>query len=515
MFRRMLLPALLLFFAVATYLWRIGDKPVDLDERLTLNMATSLCGTSYKERVTGTYQANPLPRQPFTSADYWARFRLRNTLSTSMSDNGQGLPYMLALHIFLDATGVTVVHGRMLSVLLSLLAGALLLWFLRSSTPHPMHRLTAPGATVLLLFNGLFLDLSQYIRVYTLGVALAIASWLLLYRFQQKPTRLRAAGLGLTWAFLLLNHYFAAIIVLAQAIFLAGQCRQQAIPLRRLAFVAGGSGLVFFLWLFPLGGVEVVRAIFRYHSHEAHDAVAWLPTRQPVQIATGLAANLAAAFGQPTAFAAGAKTWANIFLALPAWAVCLRLFGERTAGFERFLTRVAALVLATQIVFVLAHVLATGKTLLFVPRYWIFCLPFTVVLLSLALQKAWQANRVWRGVALLSIVFLAARMGISVYSAWTGKRVTGFFRSECLPAASSPDIERLAQDIQHTWKPGDTVMWQSWQVAQEGNWFFRKSPQILQKIDSTQNDFARMKTPEGIMPFPLHLGQPATARPCR
>lgn len=514
MFRRTFLPALLLILVALTYCWRLGDKPLDFDERLTLNMTTGLCGTAYAERVTGTYQVNPLPQQPFTPADYWARFTPGNTLSAGMSDNGQGIPYMLALRTFLNATGVTVVHGRLLSVLFSLLAGTLLVGFLRAGAPQPVPRLTALAAAALLLLNGLFTDLSQYIRVYTLSVALAIASWFLLYLFQQKPTRLRAFALGLVWTVLFLNHYFAAPVILAQAIWLGCRGRKNIAP-GRLALVAGSSGLTLLFWLFPLGGTEVISAIFRYHGHEVQDTAAWMPVQQPTQLATGFAASLATVFGQPTAFVPGIKTWINILLAIPAWAVCLRLWRAQLSDFERFLARVAVLALMVQLLLVCTHVLATGKALLLVSRYWVFCLPFTAVLLSLALQKAWQSSRRWQATALLAVLFLVLRMGVSTYTAWTGKRIVGFLQTECIPAAPYPDTEQLAADIRRAWQPGDTAVLKSWRLAQEVNWFLRDAPHLLQAIDSAQTAPVWLKTPTGSVAIPVHLGRPAVARPCR
>ena len=510
MFLRRVLPALLLLFATATCLWRINDKSVDFDERYTLNIATGLGGETQGTRTFGTFPQKPLPGKTFTPADYWQRFTYTNTVATALSDNGQGLPYLILLHGWLGAATVSVFNARLPAAVFLLLAGGLLLIFLSRNGKSTFALL----AVVLVLFNGLLSDLARYIRFYTLGVFLVVASGVVLYQLVQHRRAAHAFLLGSIWALLFLNQYFGALVVLGQGAYLLLQERKNLKP---HIWLAGSAGvlILLLLWLFPLNGREAIASVFRYHEQSAHSAEAWSPPLTLTQAFTGLAANLATVFGAATNTRPDLKTLLNIALAFPGWLLCVRLLRQPLPSFQKFCVQVATLILAAQVVFVMGHLLFTGKGLLLVPRYWVFCIPFCAVWLAIALINALNGRPFWRVLACLSLAALGLRMGVTVFTAWTGKGFTGAGKVQCLVAASTPDIEGMAASIRRQYQPGDTVVYANWKFAQYSNWFLREAPQIVQQVDTSQNDFAQLKTPKGIVALPVRLGQPEKARQCR
>ncbi len=511
---RVFLPVALLLLAAFTYVWRINDKPFDFDERLTLNMTTSLCGNANKERVTGTYLVNPLPKSVFTSADYWERFSLGNTFSTVMSDNGQGLPFMLLLRGVFVTNGVSVFNGRLLSAALLLLAAALLGRLLMGVENPPGKTVVVVTALTLLLFNGLLIDLSQYIRVYTLGVLGVVISWALLYQLHRKASWGTALWLGIVWALLFLTHYFTAPLIAGQLVYLLA-FERKLLSKKVLGALATGSLGILLFWLFPLGGFEVIAAIFKFHGQHTNNLQVWIPLTTAGQAISGFAANFATLFGAATTTGMGLKTVANILMALPGWILCIGLLRQNNLNpSQKFLVKVALTGLAMHLLFVLGHVLITGRTLLFTARYWCFCIPFSVVLLGIAFEKARHSGGLWRSVALLSTGCLLFRMSLSLYTAWSGKRIVSLTKTECISATKGLDMEGLSTTIQQRWKPGDTVIFSTWKNAQATNWFLREAPQIVQTVDTTQRREVTFKTLEGSFPIEIGRGTPAAARPC-
>lgn len=507
--RQFLFLLLLLLFASGTYLWRINDKSVDFDERYSLNIATGLGGETGGKRTFGAFVENPLPGEAFTPADYWQRFTYTNTVNTALSDNGQGMPYLLLLHNWLSLAPVTVFNARLPAVLFLVLAGGLLGVFLfRNAGIAP-----ALLATTLLLFNGLLMDLARYIRFYTMGVFWAVLSGIFLYRLAKYRRPADAFGLGSVWAFFLLTQYFAALVILGQAAYLLFYQRKK---LRFPVWISGVSGFlsILLIWIFPLKGIEALTSVLRYSGASAGSPTAWFPGLTFSGTLTGLAANLATVLGAATNSTPGFKTAFNIALALPGWLLCFQVLRQPLSSFQKNAVRVAALVIATQFCFVAGHLLLTGKGLLLVPRYWLFCIPFGAVWLAIAFQNALGQKGFWKGIALLAVVALGLRMGLSVYTAWSGKSFSGFRQPTCLQAALTPDLEGMAADIRQRWHPGDTVVYASWPFAQYLNWFLRESPPITQQVDTTQEAFSVLKTPSGTVALPLRLGQPLKARPC-
>ncbi len=509
MLRQILLPTLLLLFAMATYLWRINDKSVDFDERYTLNIATGLGGNTHGKRTFGTFVQNPIAGKTFTPADYWGRFTYANTVNTALSDNGQGLPYFLLLHGWFATAPVTVFNARLPAVLFLVLTGALLWVFLRRNAPPRLAWL----ATTLLLFNGLLMDLARYSRFYTLGIFLALLSGIVLYKLVQHKRPATAFLLGCVWTVFFLTQYFAALVILGQGLYLLFHERKKvSVPV----WTAGVAGvlILIFLWLIPLNGIEALLSVFRYHEQSAQSKTAWFATLTTQQALIGLGTNLATLFGAATNPQPGFKAVFNILLALPGWALCLRVLRQPLPEFQRFWVRIAALIIATQTVFVISHLLFTSKGLLLVPRYWMFCIPFGALWLAIGINSGLQEKGNWRLLAVVAVIALGLRLCLSIYTAWSGKGFNGFSKPKCLSAAATPDIEGMATAIRQRWRPGDTVVYARWSFAQYINWFWQDAPPIVQQVDSTQPDFARIKTPSGVVTVPLRLGQPAKARPC-
>ncbi|RYD52899.1 MAG: hypothetical protein EOP52_01765 [Sphingobacteriales bacterium] len=501
----------LILLAALSYGWRISDKPLDFDERYTLNIATGLGGTTSGIRTFGTFPTQPISGSAFTSKAYWDRFTYANTVATALSDNGQGIPYMTVLHSWIEATGLTVAGTRWPSALALLLTGGCLWYWLQKQDRARSGM--ALLALTLLLFNGLLLDLAQYIRFYTFGVLLVVLSWIGLHRLCTRRRIPDAVLLGTIWTVAFVNQYFAALVIGSQGLYLLLFERKTLSP-RIWAGLIAGSLVLLLIWLFPLGGIEAFASVFRYHDRSMQAADTWSTPATLSVILTGLAADLATCFGAATHYTASFKTAFNVVLALPGWMLCLRLTRESLTPFQLFCARVATLVIGLQLLFVIGHISLTHKTLLLVIRYWTFCIPFCLVLLSLAVVKGWQAGGFWRMLALISLIGLGVRGSFSVYAAFSGKALSGFQKPQCIPMAAYPDYEALSHQIRQQAGTGDTVCFKRWKTAQCTNWFLRTAPRIVQQVDTTQSGEVLLKTPSGRRPIPIHLGRPIAARPC-
>ncbi len=508
---RCIAPLLLLFLLAAfAFCWRIADRPIDFDERYSLNIITGTGGETAGKRTFGTFPVRPIGGKIFTSADYWQRATYSNTINTALSDNGQGMPYALLLHGWFQRVEISALGARLPSAFFLLAAGALMAVFLRKRKVSPTVTFIA---LALLFFNGLLSDLARYIRFYTPGVLLAVLSWIALQTLVERRRAVDGLFLGGVWAAFFLNQYFAALVIVGQGIFLFSKERKKISPPALLAGVSG-FGLLLLFWLFPLHGVEAIGSVFRYHEASAQSVKAWSPPLTLMGALVGLAADLATVFGAATPPQWSAKTAFNILLAIPGIVLCLRLLKKPLPSFQKACVQIAAVVLAAQMLFVIGHLLLTGKALLLVVRYWTFCIPFCAVWLALALENALQAKGFWRALAFVAITFLGLRMSLMLYSAFTGKTFNGP-RPVCMEMAAYPDTEGLGKDLKQRWQPGDTVVYNSWKSAQQINWFLRDAPRIVQQVDTTQVEMVMLKTLFGLKQIPMRLGRPAAARNCQ
>ena len=509
--RNYLLPAFLLLAFAAICGYRLADKWLDFDERYTLNIATGLGGHPTGPRTFGTFIVAPLPKAQFTSADYWRRFRLGNTVATAVSDNGQAIPYFSLLHGWISVAGLTVARARALSVLFLMLAGLLLYSTVRKTTGSTLAAALALG---LLLFNGFLIDLARYARFYTFGILLVTLFAVLVMRLRRTAPPAAWASLGLLGAVMVINQYFSGLILAAGGLFLLRHHGLRGLrpywgPLL-LGFIT-----VLLIWLFPLQGRLSLVSIGAYHSSaSANPHALWGPTATLPHLLTGLAANLATAVGAPTVIAASGKTWLNIGLAAPVWLLVLLAARRAPARYLDWF-RFAAWVFVLQAGVSLVHALLTGRMLLFITRYWTFTLPFAIVVAALSAALLWrEGSRIVRALVVVALLLVGLRTSYTIASTLTNKAFTSGGRWECIPAAAAPDYEGLAHTVAREAGPKDTVVYKTWRTAQCVNWFLKGNTTLRQAVDSTQAPEVAIR--QGIIKkeVAVPIGTPAASRPC-
>lgn len=492
------------------YIYRIGDKALDFDERYSMNIATGIGGATSEYREFGRFIVNPISGKTFTAAQYKERYNLRNVISTAMNDNGQGLPYFVTLHGWLRLFGVSVFNARVLSALVMLM-GLVLMYtvLLRWGFTSDIALFTV----VLFGCNGVVVGLAQYVRFYSLGVLLTLMSCHLVYDLRSKPIATwRGFLLGLLWSIMFLNQFFSLFIIAAEAIYLAWTAERAKLFRITLPALAGAL-LVFFVWLVPMHGWESLRNVYTL-NRSVRLGIPELTTRSGFCNTTiGLLATLAGAFGQPvSAIHTGRSLLLQMLIGLPALLLIVLVIWKqkRTTSSE---TELCLLVLMIYSVASIIHAALTHFNLLFQGRYWLFAYIFSYTLLAGVLTPGLKEKGPLRWLAITVLTLTCGRAIYTSVSVMSGLSLSA--DGKLVPVHIQPyeDYEGVAATLMHIVRSNDTVSYNSWMLAQRVNWFLLKAPQLTQRVDTTQN--APVLICDGLKrrEVPISLGRTTTARP--
>ncbi len=478
----LLLSVILLAFCFV-YIYRLGDKALDLDERYSMNIATGAGGSTNDYAQFGRFINTPIPTRTFSSGQYKDRYRLQNVVSTAMSDNGQGLPYFFMLHGWLRIFGVTTFHARLLSALLMLIALSLLYGLMRRCGIHPKFALLA---VALFGCNGVVIGLAQYVRFYSLGISLTvISSDVVLRMCRRRLAKWRAGLLGLLWGLMLLNQFFAIFIIMAQGIYMLRAYWNRNL-LGIIFPITIGILLPVGLWLLPLHGWESLRNIYTLQSRE-HQAIYSLSSvATPLNMVLSSLGSFAAALGQPVNTSSGVfSSLIQILPALPAiLLICMMIERHKAARPHWLLLSVYAL--AIYLTVSVLHSLLSGYTLLFQGRYWVFAYVFSYLLLARALMNALNDGRAIKWLAVCVLLATCGRAFYTSASAISGLALTRHAKLVPVYIQPNEDYEGMAHSLIKAARPGDTLSYQSWKLAQCVNWFLLAHPTLIQRVDTAQ-----------------------------
>jgi hypothetical protein len=478
-----ILLSLILLTVGFIYIYRIGDKSLDLDERYSMNIATGAGGSTTKYVQFGRFISNPIAAPTFTSAEYKERYRLSNVVSTAMNDNGQGLPYFIMLHAWLKAFGITTVHARLLSVLLLLIT---LLLSYRIMLRCGIETKLALLIMALFGCNGVVIGLAQYVRFYSLGVLLSVVSCNVVLRIQRgRPARWSAGILGIVWGLMFLNQFFSVFIILAEGLYLLnGDWKRN---LRRVVFPAAlGLLLPVAIWLLPLHGWESLRNIYVLQSHQ-HQAIYSLSVAaSPLNVALGCLSSFASALGQPVNMLGGTvSTLLQITPAIPAFLLIGIIMSSRNISRAAWI-KLSLYALGIYLIASVAHSSFSGYTLLFQGRYWVFAYLFSYLLLAWALTKSLRGATSIKWLAVSVIILTCGRAFYTSASAVSGLAMTSHGKLAPVYIQPNEDYEGMAGSLIIGARQGDTVSFQSWKLAQCTNWFLLHHPDIIQRVDTAQ-----------------------------
>ncbi|MEO6831621.1 MAG: hypothetical protein ABI378_04920 [Chitinophagaceae bacterium] len=503
---RSLLLALMLALGLL-YSYRVADRPLDYDERYSLNIATGIGGHTSHFYQYGTFIAEPLPSIVFSSKDYANRYKIANVISTAMNDNGQGLPYFILQHEWLAIVGVTTTNARALSLIFIILSIPLFFFLLRKWGLSDSNSLLF---TALLFCNGVIIGLATYVRFYALGILLTIIScYLVTHLFGKKISLRQSLLLGLVWSLFFFTQYFSIFIIAAQFLFLIST-KDKAV-FRRLipAFTVGLAALL--IWLFAFGGWECWRNIYHLQTTVSSGSAA-IPSSSPIQVLLAWFSALNNVVGQPILLAGKAELpVAALLLALPSW-LCIfyTLFNKKIP--KPFWIKLSLLGLAIYSFGSIIHAFATGYTLLFFGRYWVFVYLLSYGLLAWTWAQRTHFSKLFQVISVAFIVLMIGRSAYTITSFASGLNLTKSGKVQPMILPQESDYENLAQDVLASYSPGDTVVYSSWQNAQMSNWFLLEKPELMQKVDTNQKPVATIRNADKVAPLMLHLGYRKSAR---
>ncbi len=463
------------------YFYRIGDKPLDFDERYSVNIAMGTGGIPDQYAQFGLFTSEPIPGAVFSSGQYAARSYLRNVVAAAMNDNGQGIPYFILLHGWLKAFGTSTVAARSLSALL-MLASLVLLYqlFRRLQLGH------GPSTVVMALFalNGVIIGLAQYTRFYSLGILLVLISvHLTLTVLESNRGVLKLFILGAVWSVLFLNQYFGAFVILPEAIYIwrAVVGRNQ---FKNLSLALIGFALPVFVWLIPLEGWESLRNIYVLHQKDWPALVELTTPTTLLNVVVAATSSFAGAFGQPVNFLHGNNAAAlQILPAIPAILLAvLATWRLKNEGWVRLCIGVLGVYLMMSVL----HSISTKHTLLFQVRYWVFAYVFSYGLIACIWAKNFAGAKHLKVLFILTMAVSFARVAYTSASAISGLALTANLQWKPLPVQPLEDYEALAVQLKNEMRESDTLSFQNWNTAQIVNWYLLDRPDIVQRVDAAQ-----------------------------
>lgn len=496
------------------YIYRLGDKALDFDERYSLNIATAMGGHSTNYEQSGQYVALPFSGRFFYTKQYHQRSNVANVVTTAMNDNGHGLPYFLLLHIWLKFVGISVWSARLPSAILMLLAVILMYALLRKCS---IRFYIALPVTLLFACNGVIIGLAQYLRFYSMGIVLTLLSTRLLLGIQSdRRTVWRWIILGILWAVMFLTQFLLALVVFAQALFAFHATKS---PHRIKALLLAGTFFMAIvgIWLVPLHGWETFRNIYNMHTVKRDLLIPIQMTlpATPGNVLLSLLGSLSGAVGQPVSFGdQKAVSLLQILVGFPAIALIVTtLVSNREVARFAWL-RLSLLVIATYSLASVIHAAISGYTLLFQGRYWVFSYPFAYLMLAFALQHFPKVQKgSIRFIAITAIILTTVRAFYTSASALSGLSLSRDMHLRPSYIQPNPDYEGLATLIAHISRDRDTISYNSWRVSQNVNCFLPTDFARPQRVDLSQTAPAIIIRDGEIQTLAVPLARTLHARP--
>jgi len=478
----LLVLALLAIFVHTRWL---GRMPLTEDEETSADVATGM-GFRY-ETPQYAHVVLPPAKKIFTPADLWQRNNVRSVTTYTIADNGNNYAYNLLLHYWIELAGFSVFRIRLLSAVCIIFTTLLLFRLGQKINGSFMAGLFAAA---LFALHPVVIIYGHIARSYALSMLLVTLSMGLVCLLVKSdlPVR-RRRWLYMVFVIvsvsMVMSHYFNAVIVCYNlaALFITARRRHTVLP---VVITAIGVLLPVMAWLLVSGtGFGLVQN-FQAHVDAQAGQLAWLPEAKPLPTAMGLLAMLASAFGNATLPGMGLKMWINIaLLLLPAVLIVYAL--KRSGTSRRSLAWYMTGAVGSFVLFALLVAVVSGHLFICQFRFWVFIIPYAVLLPAFALQK-----EIWAGksaflpkAAVLLIMLRAVFTGVTFVS----DRTVAFSGGHITIDASGPGYhgepyETAATAVKEKYRQGYTVLYNNPRVAQNINWFLRGHPQIQQSIDT-------------------------------
>jgi hypothetical protein len=474
---------LILALAAGMRLYGLARHGLWQDEWTAVMNAVGLVGTSYNNTLLppAAQDAVLLQRHDLFPADFWAFDGVRDlTLAGIREDSGNGWLHKVILHFWMDFAGVRDASLRAPSATFGVIA--VLLTFLLARALEVPHLASLISAALVAL-HPLLIRSSQEVRGYTLATALSLLASLLIVRIVRRPPR------KMTWywasyvacaSLSFLCHYLTVSIVVAHAAYLAVHR-----PPRRVIMGAAVAGLglaaVVAVWYLAMGreGLAVALLLSRDFTGRAELAAGGtyaLPA-SPRYLAAGFTQLALAQYGNQLQETGMRLRVLAPFLLIPGalTAVALRAFrgkGHLSAGW--FLAACSA---AYPLLAFGASILQ-GNNILFTTRYAQFGVPYTAILLAVAVAEA-RPHPLWRTLVAGLAAGHAIVVLMSLAPAYEG-RIGGVRAPPRVPNGHAAAAALIAA----SYRAGDIVLVQDLVDAKRLNLYWRREA-VQQRIEAT------------------------------
>lgn len=472
---------LLCAVAFALYSTRLDQKSLNGDEKSSVLCAVGIGASTVIQtqppQLTWYVVAEPLPKAVFSAADYAAKNTLANVKKATIQDNGNAFFYNLVLHYWIKIAGSSDFAVRLLSVVLALCN---ILVAYRWALAWQLPRTTALLFAACMAFHPLLINWAQMARTYTFTLLwVQLSAWALAELMRQASGRW-ALAYGVFGACAMMAHYLSVYVLMAQGLVMLFFARNFQVW---RAYVAAGVGMAVVLlgwWYAGAGeGFALMKQQNQFHQalfwQNFHYRVSW----QHAETLLGLSfQRLWTMFGFEFALAqlkASGYVLMLIFIILCIGIV--RLLRPVVTPTERTLVLQSGIVVLFSLAWAIFQSLNAGHLVAFGANYFIFAVPFLMLILSIGFSKLLTLPQTGQKVIVGSLALaFAVGNGLSIR---LGDNV--FTPEEAKTVVANP-FAAAAHTAQQQYQTGDTLVCVHWHDAQLLNLYLKNRPDMVQQV---------------------------------
>lgn len=424
--------------------------------------------------------------------------------TTSVIEQGNAQLYTLLLHRWIRLVGTGDVETRLLSVVLGIATIGLTAWVARAMTASPTVGLLA---AFLLALHPLHVHFSAITRGYALGtflVALSSALFLGLVGPRSTPRPWHYVAYVLATLAALFTHYFTAYALGVHMVYALARLRERC-RWAGLAVAWACIVVAFGSWFWVGPGAEGLAQMAKHNQYWMDLARRGIGTTRPATPSV-----IGQRLVQQYIELSGIDVYWGLLsegvrvryllpllvspLLLAAVAV-LRGASSRTVP-EEPRSWLPPLLVVAPFVFAAAAAVSSGHTVAFQIQYSTFTLPFLAILL--AVPFAPPRDR-WRWPATLALGLVLAYM-------------TASLAHPRFPATHNP-LPEMSRRIESLYRPGDTVVYPSWDVAWINTLYLKSETPIRQRTERLGRDHIVLRRPDGADTLIYDLATSGLPRP--
>lgn len=500
-----LLILLLLLVGMVLGFTHLSRYQLNNDEMLTLNTATGLGHSSLIDNTWGIRLVPP-DKKVFSQNDYWNRNSISNVLHNTASYNGNMVAYNILLYYFINATYVDDGLLRGLSAIFYIISILLVFFIARGLFTDVKAALICAA---LFAINPFVINIAHDLRGYSFTIMTTLLATIIVLKLEKKePANFKstigwALLLGILYGVSLLSHYFALYVIAGHIIYALYSYfisrKNIFAPLCIALFICS---LFFTAWWIN-GGKE------GYQSMKIQDNyILKITSLQTHSSFTGLTMAsvcfLNSVMGYYFQFMGYRNSSFFYVLALPLIALGLSFFLiPIDKRYKNSLVFIAIMAVSCIVFLQISSILAGHTTSLLMTRFGSFGCPYLMMLFGYALYRLIHSNRIVLKVFAVLLLSVHVILNIMCYPIpFNGYHYTYSDMADngeiVRIAGTLPNpYSKAAKDIIQHYAPGDTVVYNDFNMSQDVNLYLRdvKYP-ITQKVDPSQKEDYMLKTPQ-------------------